>query len=75
VPFEALHRNERDAAVAGATAGREPCVVAQTDDDRVVMLLDAAALEDARTVAGLADAISAALDREGLVWPTATARS
>ncbi|TEX52037.1 MAG: hypothetical protein B7C55_02600 [Actinomycetales bacterium mxb001] len=75
VVFEALHRNERDEAVAAATAGCEPCVVAQTDDDRVVMLLDATALENARTVAGLADAITTALSREGLAWPAPTVRS
>ena len=77
VVFEALHRNERDeaVAVAAATTGCEPCVVAQTDDDRVVMLLDATALENARTVAGLADAITTALSREGLAWPAPTVRS
>jgi len=75
VPFELLHRNERDAPVTAVTAGHEPCVVAETDDGDLVMLLDPAALDDARTVAGLADALGAALDREGLVWPTPNARS
>lgn len=74
VPFEVVHRNERDEAVAIATAGREPCVVAQTDDGRVIVLLDSAELDRTRDVAELAEAIAGALAREGLEWSAPTAR-
>lgn len=69
VPFEAAHRNERDARIAEATSGREPCVVADCADGRVVLLLDDAALHQAGTVEGLRVAVDAAMGREGLTWP------
>ena len=65
VPFEVVHRNERDAAVAAVTKGQEPCVVAETDEG-MVMLLDDAALRNADTVDDLARALDAALARHGL---------
>ncbi len=38
VRFELVHRNERDAATARATADRLPCVVAEVDGEMVVVL-------------------------------------
>lgn len=69
VPFEVVHRNERDAAVEAATAGREPCVVAECDDGEVVLILDDDALQCAGDVAGLSSALGSALARAGLSWP------
>ena len=71
VPFEVVHRNERDARVAGATSGNEPCVVAECDDGSVVMVLDDAALQRAGDVAGLSAALDAAMARDQLAWPAA----
>lgn len=71
VPFEVVHRNERDPRVAEATAGHEPCVVAHCSDGRVVMLLDDTALRTAGSVDGMRQAVAEAMDREGLSWPAA----
>ena len=69
VPFEVLHRNERSEPLRIATAGHEPCVVAQTDDGGIVMLLDAAGLAHAADVSGLARALDVALAARGLELP------
>ena len=69
VPFEVVHRNERDARVAAATAGHEPCVVADTDDGRIIFLLDDNALRAAEDVTGLAATVNEAVSRAGLTWP------
>jgi len=74
VPFEVVHRNERDPAVRAATTGREPCVIAQTDTGSIIMLVDAPSLEDATDVAGLAGAVEAAVAREGLRYAGADTR-
>lgn len=68
VPFEVVHRNERSADVQSATEGHEPCVVAETSDGGVTMLLDSAALESARDVSGLARALQEAMVQRGLSW-------
>ena len=73
VPFDVVHRNERDPAVEAATAGREPCVVAKTIDG-IVMVLDGADLGHADSVGGLADALDAALLRLGLSMPSGATR-
>ena len=72
VPFAVVHRNERSAAVHSATDGQEPCVVAETTDGSVVMLLDAAALESARDVDGLAASLREAMARQGMEWASAS---
>ena len=69
VPFELLHRNERTADVRAATTGKEPCVVARTDDGRVVLVLDSDRLVEAAAVPGLARALDRALAEQGLEWP------
>ena len=69
VPFDVVHRNERDARVEAATAGREPCVVAECADGNVVVLMDDDALQRAGDVAGLAPVLDAALAGAGLSWP------
>ncbi|MGI9196176.1 MAG: hypothetical protein ACR2KE_01800 [Candidatus Nanopelagicales bacterium] len=69
VPFDVVHRNERDPLLAAATTGREPCVVGLADDGSVVHLLDDEALQRAGDVSGLARALDQALAREGLTWP------
>ena len=67
VPFTLVHLNERSEPVAAASAGRTPCVLAETDDGLILLLgpdqLDrvggdvsrfAEALVDAARAAGLA---------------------
>lgn len=69
VPFDVVHRNERDPRVTSATQGREPCVVAECGDGRIVLVMDDEALHRASDVAGLAAALDAAVARAGLSWP------
>lgn len=73
VPFEVVHRNERDPGIAVATSGHEPCVVAECADGGIVLLLDDAALRSAGSVDGMRQAVDAAVDREGLSWPAPSA--
>lgn len=40
VPFETLHLDERDDALAAFTDGRTPCVVAETADGHVMVVTD-----------------------------------
>lgn len=68
VPFDVVHRNERTRAVAEATAGREACVVAECGND-ITFLLSSDDLAAAGDVAGLADALEAAIARAGLALP------
>ena len=74
VPFDVVHRNERDERVAAVTRGHEPCVVAETDDGRIVMLLDSAALARAGDVGGVSREIDGALRRRNLSWPLVSRR-
>ena len=69
VPFDLVHRNERSPSVTAATDGREACVVAECDDDGIVMLLSNDDLARARDVMGLARALSAAVTRADPRWP------
>ena len=69
VPFDVLHRNERTEDVRAATTGKEPCVVAQTDDGGIVLVVDADRLAGAADVAGLASQLDRALAEQGLQWP------
>lgn len=69
VPFEVVHRNERSPRVALATSGHEPCVVAECDDGRLVILLDDAALRSVANVSSLAGALDHAMASEQLQWP------
>ncbi len=64
-----MHRNERSPSVTAATDGREACVVAECDDDGIVMLLSNDDLARARDVMGLARALPAAVTRADLRWP------
>lgn len=73
VPFEVVHRNERDPRVADATSGLEPCVVAECTDGGIVLLLDDAALRTAGSVDGMRLAVADAMSRAGLSWPAPTA--
>lgn len=70
VPFEVLHRNERTDDVRAATTGKEPCVVAQTDDGSIVLVVSAERLADAADVAGLARELDRSLAEQGLQWPS-----
>ena len=70
VPFEVVHRNERTDDVRAATTGKEPCVVAQTDDGGIVLVMSAERLADAADVAGLARELDRSLAEHGLQWPS-----
>ena len=69
VPFDVVHRNERDPGLTDATTGREACVVAQSSEGSFVFLLGNDDLCRAADVAGLASAVQDAVLREGLAWP------
>lgn len=69
VPFEVVHRNERSPAVQTATEGREPCVVVETTDGRVLMLLDSGSLKDAGDVSGLARRVEETMAQQSMAWP------
>jgi hypothetical protein len=71
VPFAVVHRNERTPDVTAATSGREPCVVAECDDGRLVMLLSDERIQQSGDVAGLARSIEQAASQAGLAWPVA----
>ncbi len=68
VPFETVHRDEQSAALEAVTGGRVPCVVVETDR-RLVVLLEAGALE---ACDGEPEALAAAIETEvavlGLDW-------
>jgi hypothetical protein len=70
VPFEVVHRNERDSALTEATSGREACVVAECSDGSLAFLLGNDDLGRAADVAGLAASLEAAVAAAGLTWPT-----
>ena len=75
VPFDTVHRDERSSALAAASRTAVPCVVAETDQRRFV-LLDAPALEACGgSPDALADAIEAAVDAAGLAWPSGSVGS
>lgn len=64
IPFDVVHRNERDTAVAMASEGLEPCIVAH-HDGIVTMLIDSESLEQIVDVTGLAAAIDDCLSARG----------
>lgn len=74
VPFDVVHRNERSAALARVTEGREACVVAECDDGILVFLLGNDDLARAADVSGLAKAVASAVAVAGLSWPAASVR-
>jgi hypothetical protein len=69
VPFDVVHRNERDAVIAAASDGQTPCVLAHTDNGLLLILgppqLDALRGEVTRLATALREAATAA----GLTWP------
>ncbi len=70
VPFDVVHRNERNSEVERATGDALPCVVAVTDSG-IVTLLDRAALEACGGEVGqLERALAAAIADRSLVLPT-----
>ena len=72
VPFTTVHRDEQSDAVAAATAGEYPAVVATLDDGATVSLLDGPALEAASMApdrpAALLAAIEVAASTRGFGW-------
>jgi len=75
VPFDTVHRDEQSSALATATRGAVPCVVAETDQ-RLLVLLDVPALEACGgSPEALATAIEAAVDATGLAWPSGSVGS
>ena len=72
VPFTTVHRDEQTDAVAAATSGAYPAVVATLDDGTTVRILDGPALVRAADApdrpAALVAAIEAAAAAQGLGW-------
>jgi hypothetical protein len=65
VPFRTVHLDERSPAVAQATEGRTPCVVAITDDG-VHLLLGPDELAGCKgSPLRLVEAVEAAMERQG----------
>jgi hypothetical protein len=70
VSFDTFHRDDQPESVRGATGGRTPIVVAETDDG-IVELLEATDLEHCQgSPQRLIDAIEKAAARLGLDWST-----
>jgi hypothetical protein len=69
VAFDLVHLDERTDQVTGASEGRTPCILAQTDDAMVLLLGadDLAACN--RDPTRLLAAIQRAADTRGLRWP------
>jgi hypothetical protein len=69
VPFDLVHRNERDDLLLAATAGAEPCVAAQTLPGRIHVVLPAQTLAQVSSVADFADALISGLREHHLQIP------
>jgi hypothetical protein len=59
VPFDLVHRNERDADTMLATEGLEPCVAAQTSAGDIEIVISATEMRQLKDV----DELSAALEK------------
>lgn len=66
VPFELVHRNERTADVVAASAGREPCVLAESSNGLHLVLGPAALERVDGDVAAFDEALRVAATAEGL---------
>ena len=69
VPFDTYHRNDQPAAVAAASGGVAPVVLAETDDGFVVLLGRDELSECAGSVARLTQRIETEATQAGLTWP------
>jgi hypothetical protein len=67
VPIVLLHRNERDAQVTAASDGHVPCVLAEVDEELVVVLEPAALTACGTDVDEFARRLHTALDALRLV--------
>ena len=66
VPFRTVHLDERSPAVAQATEGRTPCVVAVTDDGVHLLLGPEELARCEGSPVRLVEAVEAAMDRQML---------
>jgi len=71
VPFDTFHRNDQPDEVRSATENAAPVVVAQTDLHLVVLLGPDALSGCDGSVAELTTAVHAAVNHNGLCWPSA----
>lgn len=69
VPFDLLHLNERTAAIAAASEGVTPCVLAEVDDDLVLILGQGELEQCGGDVAMFADALLLGLSGRGITTP------
>lgn len=76
--FETVHRDEQNKAVAIATCGRFPAVVAQDVTGEVHLLLDAGKIDEIARENNPQDALVAAIEQAGaaigLTWPGGSLR-
>jgi hypothetical protein len=69
VPFDLVHLNERSPAIVEASEGATPCVLAEVDDD-LVLILGRDELELCRgDVIRFADALRVGLSDQGITIP------
>jgi hypothetical protein len=70
VPFEVYHRDDQPSEVRRVTGGSAPVVVAETDDDRHVVVLGPSALEGCGgSPERLIDALQESARQLGIGWP------
>ena len=70
VPFDLVHRNERDELILAATAGAEPCVVAKTLPGSIHLVMPSTTLAQVSSVADFAEALFSGLREHYLRLPT-----
>ncbi len=61
VPFDLVHRNERDEATQRATEGEEPCIAAQTSSGAILIVISAAEMSQLTNVHEFSQALEGAL--------------
>jgi len=69
IPFDLVHLNERSSAVHQVSEGKTPCVLAEVDDD-LILILDRDELEHCKgDVTKFADELRTALSDRGIAVP------
>jgi hypothetical protein len=69
VPFDLVHRNERDVPTRLATEGGEPCVAAKTSSGDIIIVLSATDLLSVHTVREFSAALAESLRAHHLQLP------
>lgn len=70
VPFDLVHRNERDGVTKQATDGAEPCIAAETAGGAISIIISSAELTHVNDVQELSEAVKGALRSRDLYLST-----